>query len=55
MKATMKGLRVTEEEEIMGLDMSEHGSYGYPELLQSETAKTVDSKTLTTGERPVNA
>jgi Amt family ammonium transporter len=28
----MNGLRVSEEEEIMGLDISEHGSYGYPEL-----------------------
>lgn len=27
------GLRVTEEEEIIGLDLSEHGNYGYPELL----------------------
>lgn len=27
----VSGLRVTEEEEIMGLDISEHGSYGYPE------------------------
>lgn len=36
MKAAMKGLRVTEEEEIIGLDMSEHGSYGYPELLKAE-------------------
>ncbi|PLR96899.1 ammonium transporter [Bacillus sp. T33-2] len=36
MKAVMNGLRVTEEEEIIGLDMSEHGSYGYPELLQPE-------------------
>jgi len=32
MKKVMNGLRVTEEEEIMGLDLSEHGSYGYPEL-----------------------
>ncbi|MGV3465411.1 MAG: ammonium transporter [Heyndrickxia sp.] len=31
MKKTMKGLRVSEEEEIIGLDVSEHGSYGYPE------------------------
>src|SRR3954451_5817003 len=29
------GIRVTEEEEIMGLDMSEHGSYGYPEQFTS--------------------
>lgn len=25
------GLRVSEEEELMGLDISEHGGYGYPE------------------------
>ena len=25
------GLRVSEEEEIAGLDISEHGMYGYPE------------------------
>ncbi|WP_462408693.1 ammonium transporter [Neobacillus sp. Marseille-QA0830] len=36
MKAVMNGLRVTEEEEIIGLDMSEHGSYGYPELVKVE-------------------
>ncbi|WML57589.1 ammonium transporter [Neobacillus sp. PS2-9] len=36
MKKFMNGLRVTEEEEIIGLDMSEHGSYGYPELLTTE-------------------
>lgn len=28
------GLRVTEEQEIIGLDLSEHGSYGYPEQLK---------------------
>lgn len=28
------GLRVTEEEEIAGLDMSEHGTYGYPEQIR---------------------
>ena len=31
MKATI-GIRVSEEEEIEGLDIGEHGSYGYPEL-----------------------
>jgi ammonium transporter, Amt family len=36
MKKVMNGIRVTEEEEIIGLDMSEHGSYGYPELIQPE-------------------
>ncbi|MEH7418250.1 ammonium transporter [Neobacillus drentensis] len=35
MKKVM-GLRVTEEEEIIGLDISEHGSYGYPELVKAE-------------------
>lgn len=33
-KATI-GLRVTEEEEIVGLDLSEHGSYGYPEQIEA--------------------
>ncbi|MBO2942583.1 ammonium transporter [Paenibacillus sp. F411] len=28
------GLRVTEEEELMGLDLSEHGTYGYPEQMK---------------------
>jgi len=30
------GLRVTAEEEISGLDISEHGSYGYPEQLDPQ-------------------
>jgi ammonium transporter, Amt family len=39
-KKVLGGLRVTEEEEIMGLDVSEHGSYGYPEVfLNSENQK----------------
>ncbi|MFC4077950.1 ammonium transporter [Salinithrix halophila] len=29
----LMGLRVSEEDEVMGLDLSEHGSYGYPEQL----------------------
>ncbi len=37
-------LRVTEEEEILGLDMSEHGSYGYPENVMSES-KSNSTKT----------
>ncbi|WP_144552668.1 ammonium transporter [Bacillus sp. X1(2014)] len=41
MKKFMKGLRVTEEEEIIGLDMSEHGSYGYPELVKAEQTKAL--------------
>lgn len=36
MKVAMNGLRVSEEEELIGLDMSEHGSYGYPELVKAE-------------------
>ncbi|MBD1380498.1 ammonium transporter [Metabacillus arenae] len=38
-KKVLGGLRVTEEEEIMGLDMSEHGSYGYPEVFQDKGEK----------------
>ncbi|PLR79284.1 ammonium transporter [Bacillus sp. V3-13] len=38
-KKVMNGLRVTEEEEIMGLDMSEHGSYGYPEVFMAKENK----------------
>ncbi len=32
---SLVGLRVTEEEEIIGLDLSEHGVYGYPEQLKN--------------------
>ena len=35
----MMGIRVTEEEEIMGLDLSEHGSYGYPEQFVGKETK----------------
>ncbi|MEN8701573.1 ammonium transporter [Bacillus infantis] len=38
-KKVMNGLRVSEEEEIMGLDVSEHGSYGYPEVFLSKDNK----------------
>lgn len=31
------GLRVTEEQEIIGLDLSEHGAYGYPEQMSRQT------------------
>lgn len=34
------GIRVAEEEEIMGLDISEHGSYGYPEQMTVNGVKT---------------
>ena len=36
MDKVMGGIRVTEEEEIIGLDVSEHGSYGYPESMPEE-------------------
>ncbi len=42
-KNVMGGLRVTEEEEIMGLDLSEHGSYGYPEVFMAEENKRLSS------------
>ncbi|TWI59721.1 ammonium transporter [Halalkalibacter nanhaiisediminis] len=35
-KAIVGSLRVSEEEEIVGLDLSEHGSYGYPESMPQE-------------------
>lgn len=46
MKRTM-GLRVTEEEETMGLDISEHGTYGYPEqmsLLNKTTSSGIPAE-----------
>ncbi|MCM3131715.1 ammonium transporter [Paenibacillus polysaccharolyticus] len=39
MKAVM-GIRVTEEEETMGLDLSEHGTYGYPEQMKQAESKS---------------
>ncbi|MBY0201883.1 MULTISPECIES: ammonium transporter [Paenibacillus] len=39
MKAVM-GIRVTEEEETMGLDLSEHGTYGYPEQMKHAESKS---------------
>lgn len=39
MKKTI-GIRVSEEEELVGLDMSEHGTYGYPEQLSAEIKKS---------------
>lgn len=42
------GLRVSEEEETMGLDLSEHGVYGYPEqLMQPSGVPTVARGTPT--------
>jgi len=32
------GFRVTEEQEIIGLDLSEHGNYGYPEQMKKTGA-----------------
>lgn len=32
----MGGIRVSKEEELIGLDMSEHGSYGYPEHINDK-------------------
>ena len=44
MKLIMGTIRVSEEEEIMGLDISEHGSYGYPEQMSTETVVTSSVK-----------
>lgn len=39
------GLRVSEEEELMGLDISEHGSYGYPEQMALEQTNITTAAT----------
>ncbi|QOR67920.1 ammonium transporter [Cytobacillus suaedae] len=41
MDIVMGGIRVTEEEEIIGLDLSEHGSYGYPENISVQNEEKV--------------
>lgn len=40
MKKVMNGIRVTKEEELIGLDLSEHGSYGYPEEFTKKEQKS---------------
>ncbi|MDL4841192.1 ammonium transporter [Aquibacillus rhizosphaerae] len=40
MDKVMGGIRVTEEEEIIGLDLSEHGGYGYPENIPHPSDKS---------------
>lgn len=57
MKATM-GIRVTEEEEMMGLDISEHGNYGYPEQMKMAGETTFHGPTnpeASTTRTPANA
>ena len=34
------GFRVTEEQEIIGLDLVEHGTYGYPEQMKKAQDKS---------------
>ncbi len=44
------GIRVTRDQELSGLDLSEHGSYGYPEQLKvvkTETVRKVSFKSET--------
>ncbi|MFH7817858.1 ammonium transporter [Neobacillus thermocopriae] len=55
MKALMNGLRVTEEEEIIGLDISEHGSYGYPEMVKPKPIIEKKQKTAIQVEPKLNA
>ncbi|OZI12204.1 ammonium transporter [Bacillaceae bacterium SAS-127] len=43
-KKVLRGLRVSEEEELIGLDMSEHGSYGYPESFLSKDQQLIHSE-----------
>lgn len=52
-KATI-GLRVSEEQELRGLDISEHGMFGYPErFIEVQGAEPVDVKTVS-GDAPGN-
>ncbi|MNP35020.1 hypothetical protein D3C76_1283330 [compost metagenome] len=56
----LMGLRVTEEEEMMGLDISEHGTYGYPEQMNilNQPVSAVPgtgTKTVTDGPRIVKS
>jgi Amt family ammonium transporter len=48
------GLRVTEEEEDAGLDISEHGMYGYPEqfIPRLSSSATVPAPTGRGGRSP---
>lgn len=39
-KLVLNGLRVTEEQELIGLDLSEHGSYGYPEAFENKNSQS---------------
>ena len=48
LKATV-GIRVTETEEIEGLDLHEHGSYGYPELALGPMSYPAGPRTDQTG------
>lgn len=48
LKATV-GIRVTETEEIEGLDLHEHGSYGYPELALGPQAFPAGPRSELTG------
>ena len=41
-KATI-GLRVSDDEELAGLDISEHGMYGYPEVFIPQEEYPVSS------------
>jgi ammonium transporter, Amt family len=52
MKAAMNGLRVTEEDENIGLDISEHGNYGYPEFINMELSSK-ESGTVQSAEPPL--
>jgi Amt family ammonium transporter len=51
-KATM-GLRVSEEEEDAGLDISSHGMYGYPEAFIPQPEYPSENYTPTMAGTPV--
>ena len=49
------GLRVTEEEEEAGLDISEHGMYGYPEQFIPQPEYPVGGAAPSPSPAPVSA
>ncbi|UII54389.1 ammonium transporter [Cytobacillus spongiae] len=56
MKKIMGSIRVTEEEEMIGLDVSEHGTYGYAEYVPNKPDHPIDKmEELLTSSRSLKA
>lgn len=53
MKALMGNLRVTKEQEMQGLDLSEHGTYGYPEHLNLYVVKENEAASANVSDKKI--